>query len=40
MIDFVDEGSVALMRMWDKRQAGYKAMGYRMTDSLLTLDLL
>jgi hypothetical protein len=24
------EGNVALLRMWDKRQAGYKAMGYRM----------
>ena len=40
VIDFVDEGNVALMRMWDKRQAGYKAMGYRMTSSVTTMDLL
>jgi len=26
--------------MWDKRQAGYKEMGYRMADSLATMDLL
>ncbi|WP_336353093.1 TOTE conflict system archaeo-eukaryotic primase domain-containing protein [Pseudomonas atacamensis] len=40
VIDFVDAGNVALMRMGDKRQAGYKAMGYRMADSLATMDLL
>lgn len=40
VIDFVDAGNFALMRMWDKRQAGYKAMGYRMADSLATMDLL
>ena len=40
VIDFVDAGTVALMRMWDKRQAGYKEMGYRMADSLATMDLL
>ncbi|MBC3365661.1 DEAD/DEAH box helicase family protein [Pseudomonas sp. SWRI154] len=40
VIDFVDAGNVALLRMWDKRQAGYKAMGYRMADSLATMDLL
>jgi superfamily II DNA or RNA helicase len=28
--DYVDEGHPALMRMWDKRQRGYKAMGYAM----------
>jgi hypothetical protein len=28
------------MRMWGKRQAGYKAMGYRLADSLATMDLL
>jgi superfamily II DNA or RNA helicase len=26
--DFVDAGHPALMRMWDRRQRGYKAMGY------------
>ena len=30
IIDFVDTGHPALLRMWDKRQAGYKAMGYRL----------
>nr|WP_314480597.1 DEAD/DEAH box helicase family protein [uncultured Pseudomonas sp.] len=40
VIDFVDEGNAALVRMWDKRQAGYKAMGYRMADALVTMDLL
>jgi len=30
IIDFVDTGHPALLRMWDKRQCGYKAMGYRM----------
>ena len=33
VIDFVDTGHPALMRMWDKRQRGYRAMGYRITDS-------
>jgi superfamily II DNA or RNA helicase len=29
IVDFVDAGHPALMRMWAKRQAGYRAMGYR-----------
>ena len=29
IIDFVDTGHPALLRMWDKRQAGYRVMGYR-----------
>ena len=29
VIDFVDTGHPALLRMWDKRQRGYRAMGYR-----------
>jgi superfamily II DNA or RNA helicase len=29
IIDFVDTGHPALLRMWDKRQRGYWAMGYR-----------
>ena len=29
IIDFVDTGHPALLRMWEKRQLGYKAMGYR-----------
>ncbi|OOG43620.1 DEAD/DEAH box helicase family protein [Rhodanobacter sp. C05] len=30
VIDFVDTGHPALLRMWDKRQRGYRAMGYQM----------
>ena len=30
IIDFVDTGHPALLRMWDRRQQGYRAMGYRM----------
>jgi superfamily II DNA or RNA helicase len=33
IIDFVDARHPALMRMWDKRQRGYRAMGYRIADS-------
>jgi superfamily II DNA or RNA helicase len=29
IIDFLDTGHPALPRMWDKRKAGYRAMGYR-----------
>ncbi|WP_224101673.1 DEAD/DEAH box helicase [Paraburkholderia caribensis] len=29
IIDFVDSGHPGLLRMWNKRQAGYRAMGYR-----------
>lgn len=29
ILDFVDAGHPALLRMWEKRQAGYRAMGYR-----------
>jgi hypothetical protein len=30
IIHFVDTSHSALLRMWDKPQRGYKAMGYRM----------
>jgi superfamily II DNA or RNA helicase len=30
IIDFVDTGHPALVRMWEKRQQGYRAMGYGM----------
>lgn len=40
VIDFVDEGHAALMRMWEKRKAGYRAMGYRLDDSGQTMTLL
>lgn len=29
IIDFMDTGHPALLRMWDKRERGYRAMGYR-----------
>ncbi len=29
IIDLVDTGHPALLRMWDKRRRGYAAMGYR-----------
>lgn len=32
IIDFVDTGHPALLRMWEKRQRGYRAMGYRIAD--------
>jgi superfamily II DNA or RNA helicase len=32
VIDFVDTGHPALLRMWDKRQSGYRAMGYRIRE--------
>jgi superfamily II DNA or RNA helicase len=32
VIDFVDTGHPALLRMWEKRQRGYRAMGYRIAD--------
>ncbi len=31
IIDFVDAGHPALLRMWDKRQRGYRAMGYKVS---------
>ena len=31
IIDFVDTGHPALLRMWDKRHIGYRAMGYRVS---------
>jgi superfamily II DNA or RNA helicase len=31
IIDFVDTGHPALLRMWVKRQRGYRAMGYRLS---------
>lgn len=39
VFDFVDEGNAALLRMWDKRKAGYRAMGYRMADGPASMRL-
>ena len=36
IIDFVDTGHPALVRMWERRQKGYRAMGYRMSGSLFS----
>ena len=30
IVDFIDTGHPALVRMWEKRQQGYKAMGYQL----------
>jgi len=40
IIDFVDTGHPALLRMWDRRQRGYQAMGYRVPATAVsdTLD--
>ena len=38
IIDFVDTGHPALLRMWDKRQAGYRAMGYRLGDNMAVTE--
>jgi len=32
IIDVVDTGHPALLRMWDKRQRGYRAMGYQLVE--------
>ncbi len=39
IIDFVDASHPALLRMWDKRQRGYRAMGYRVGSEDPTRDL-
>ncbi len=33
IIDVIDTGHPALLRMWDRRQRGYRAMGYRFIES-------
>jgi superfamily II DNA or RNA helicase len=40
IIDFVDTGHPALLRMWDKRQRGYRAMGYRVVEDQGSTDLI
>jgi superfamily II DNA or RNA helicase len=37
IVDFVDAGHPALMRMWAKRQVGYRAMGYRVAAAVADL---
>lgn len=38
IIDLVDTGHPALLRMWDKRQRGYRAMGYDIGASAIPPD--
>ena len=38
IINFVDTGHPALLRMWDKRQRGYRAMGYRVDSGVPPVD--
>lgn len=33
IVDIVDTGHPALVKMWEKRQVGYKAMGYRIAEA-------
>jgi len=33
IIDFIDTGHPALLKMWDKRQRGYRVMGYRTAEN-------
>lgn len=40
IVDFVDAGHPSLMRMWARRQAGYRAMGYRVETHAADLFLL
>lgn len=40
ILDYVDAGHPALLRMWDKRRRGYRAMGYRVDEETQHPDLL
>ena len=39
IVDFVDAGHPALLRMWDRRQRGYQTMGYRVRSASVNDDL-
>ncbi|HUW37119.1 MAG TPA: DEAD/DEAH box helicase family protein [Rhodocyclaceae bacterium] len=39
IIDFVDAGHPALLRMWHRRQLGYRAMGYRIPAAPVSYNL-
>ncbi len=39
IIDFVDAGHPALLRMWEKRQRGYRVMGYRIGTNIPAHEL-
>lgn len=40
IIDLIDTGHPALLRMWDKRQRGYRAMGYRVAGGVSRAEIL
>ncbi len=40
VLDYVDAGHPALLRMWERRQRGYRAMGYRIESPNPTHRLL
>jgi superfamily II DNA or RNA helicase len=39
IIDFVDTGHPALLRMWERRQRGYRAMGYRVRSEVSSIAI-
>ena len=40
IIDFVDAGHPALLRMWEKRQRGYRSMGYRIAEAQTAMQVM
>ncbi|MCP4127797.1 MAG: hypothetical protein GY753_12130 [Gammaproteobacteria bacterium] len=40
IIDIVDTGHPALLKKWDRRQQGYRTMGYQFVEDGSTLDFL
>ncbi len=36
--DYVDAGHPVLLRMWERRQRGYKAMGYQIKDDKYRIE--
>ena len=40
IIDFVDTGHPALLRMWDRRQRGYRTMGYRIAEAQTVMQVM
>lgn len=39
IIDFIDAGHPALLRMWERRRRGYQAMGYRISADAVSVAL-
>jgi superfamily II DNA or RNA helicase len=40
IIDFVVAGHPALLRMWDKRQRGYRAIGHRIAEAQTVMQVM